>query len=343
MPMHFDFPGSADACEAKNQYFFGRQMLVSPVTHPVDSRTDSAVQRVWIPDGKWVDFVHGTTHHGPLWIEERFTLKQVPVFVREGAMWVEQAPKTRAGTGSFEQIRIVIASRSDSSCSWNEDDGESTDYQNGRVARVEIEQAVDGLREQIRARLQSPDAFPGFQPRREVSLRLPFRAPPRQILLDEKPISFEKRDEDAPGSANPGWYFNGNRLEIIVTLGAIDLHDGFRVEIETCPQDASVDTVDFVRRMTRLRHAWSIAQTGACTASLTPCQRALPRLAQTGNRISHFPQNFARELAAFSQKWATVTDEHGRFVEELEKFRGSRRKLAIWRNRQAIALLRETP
>lgn len=62
-------------------YFFGRDLLVSPVVEP-----GSTTQVLYLPPGTWTDFWSGAVHAGDQQIAVETPLDRIPVFVRAGAV-----------------------------------------------------------------------------------------------------------------------------------------------------------------------------------------------------------------------------------------------------------------
>ncbi|MDQ8206321.1 glycoside hydrolase family 31 protein [Coraliomargarita sp. SDUM461003] len=334
MPMYYEYPEVEDAYLAKDQYFFGRQMVIAPITQAADLQTGLARKRIWIPEGEWIDLSLGLKHQGPKWIEESYTLQEVPVFVKPGAIWVEQAHKLRAGTGSFDDLEIVVVGPDASTYCWNEDDGDSTGYQQNEIATIEITQSSEACARCITIQQTGTSTYAGVKATRKACLRLPFSAVPQRVTIDGASVDFSKR------ANGPSWRYAGDRLELVVELGTIDLQAGCTVEIISEDSDFKAKTERYVYRQSRLQHAWSIAQAGAFK-SLTPLQRSLPWLAQTGRRLTHFPNQLNEEMSTFSDKWERLPDEHAVFCDLLE-IAQKRVTPEVLKNRQAIDVLRAT-
>ena len=91
-PFH-EFQDAAYAPEFGRQYFFGRDMLVAPITEAVDNSTNTSSRSVWLPEGEWVPWVswgspsqgESAPLQGPTVVTHEFGLSEVPVFVRAGA------------------------------------------------------------------------------------------------------------------------------------------------------------------------------------------------------------------------------------------------------------------
>ena len=63
-PLYYDWPEAEAAYNRKDEYVFGSEMLVAPVTKPVDENTQLASQEVWIPEGEWIEARQGSTSPG---------------------------------------------------------------------------------------------------------------------------------------------------------------------------------------------------------------------------------------------------------------------------------------
>lgn len=332
MPMYYEHPHSEDAYAAKDQYYFGRQMLLAPITQEADKQTGLASKRIWIPEGEWLDLNLGLKHTGPKWIEESYPLEQVPVFVKPGAIWVEQKHKLRAGTGSFDDLEIIVAGQAESSYLWNEDDGDSTGYQTDQVAAIKVQQSVSDQYRRITIKQLGNSTYAGFKENRNACVRLPFSAVPDQVSVNGESLDFSKRGN------GPSWRYDGNRLELIIELGSINLLAGCTVEIVSDDTHFEAKTERYVYRQTRLQHAWRIAQAGAFK-SLTPLQRSLPSLAQTGRRLTHVPTQLDEEMSTFADKWERLPAEHEVFCQLLEAAQ-KRVTPEVLKNRQAIQILK---
>ncbi|RCI14535.1 hypothetical protein L249_6589 [Ophiocordyceps polyrhachis-furcata BCC 54312] len=86
-PLYWDFPEREEAYMFRNEYWFGSQMLVAPITSPTSREsTHLGSTRAWLPPGRYVDFFLGAVYDGnrTIWLSR--TLDKMPVFLREGAI-----------------------------------------------------------------------------------------------------------------------------------------------------------------------------------------------------------------------------------------------------------------
>jgi alpha-glucosidase (family GH31 glycosyl hydrolase) len=133
-PMYYGNMDCPEAFEAKDQYFFGTELLAAPVVKPVNPKTGLASQKVWFPPGTWFNFFTGEQITGDGWHTLKSGLEDIPVFAKAGAI-VPLAP--RAGWGGIEnpaELDLYVFPGADNLFELYEDDGETTDYQRGKYA-----------------------------------------------------------------------------------------------------------------------------------------------------------------------------------------------------------------
>jgi hypothetical protein len=130
-PMYYADPEEEASYHAPNQYLLGSELIAAPFTSPRDLDTRLARQTIWLPDGDWYSFPSGRMYKGGQWHAVYGRLEDIPIFARAGAIlplgndsgWnTWQAP---------HHIQIHIFPGASNHFELYEDDGETTDYQNG--------------------------------------------------------------------------------------------------------------------------------------------------------------------------------------------------------------------
>ena len=87
-PMYYDYPQNPESYEAKNQYLFGRDLIVAPVLAHSERKSLSRV-RVWLPKGIWTDVFTNDIYNipeGGSWKTVVRPLNSIPVFAKAGAL-----------------------------------------------------------------------------------------------------------------------------------------------------------------------------------------------------------------------------------------------------------------
>lgn len=138
MPMYYRYDCD-DAYETKNQYIFGSQLLVCPITTPADKRLNLASSRVWLPEGRWTDIFNGRIYRGGQWVNMYRDLDSIPVLAGEGAI-VPMYLHSQNNDLSLEQPLEINVWRGTGTYELYEDDGETNAYLDGRsvITRMEV-------------------------------------------------------------------------------------------------------------------------------------------------------------------------------------------------------------
>ncbi|KJZ74906.1 hypothetical protein HIM_05637 [Hirsutella minnesotensis 3608] len=113
-PMYWQWPEREEAYNVPNQYYFGTEILVAPITTPQNRATHTGKVRAWLPPGtRWVDWLTGVTYDGNrnFWLSR--TLDKIPLLLKQGAIVpLDGNPEPENGArnpSSFEVVAVVGA------------------------------------------------------------------------------------------------------------------------------------------------------------------------------------------------------------------------------------------
>ncbi|MDU5379757.1 MAG: glycoside hydrolase family 31 protein [Actinomyces sp.] len=121
-PMYQDYPTKPEAFGVPNQYMFGPDMIVAPITAPRDAASRLASVKVWLPHGTWTDLFTGITYEGNRTLTMYRPIEQIPVLVRAGAaLTLNDDPMSDAGANPETIVLRVIPGTCESIV--DEDDG----------------------------------------------------------------------------------------------------------------------------------------------------------------------------------------------------------------------------
>ena len=81
-PMYYDYPTAQEAYDFRNEYMFGDQMIVSPITSPM--KGCYSVQATWLPEGEWFELATGSLLQGGQTVERTYAIDEYPIFVKIG-------------------------------------------------------------------------------------------------------------------------------------------------------------------------------------------------------------------------------------------------------------------
>lgn len=85
-PMYYQEPEQEEAYQVPNEYYFGTELIVAPVTQPVDKVSRAAKVQAWLPKGLWADFFIGTIYRGNRLTELWRDIGNIPVLMKAGAI-----------------------------------------------------------------------------------------------------------------------------------------------------------------------------------------------------------------------------------------------------------------
>lgn len=136
MPLYY-FYQNAEAKEIKNEYFFGTELIVCPITHPKDEVTNMGNAKLYLPEGEWFDFFNKYKYSGNRFITAYRKYDEMPVFAKAGAIIPMSAPEVNPDSNP-EEIILNIFPGADNSFTLYEDDNLTESYLDGKYAKTEI-------------------------------------------------------------------------------------------------------------------------------------------------------------------------------------------------------------
>jgi len=289
-PLYYDWPEADAAYTSKGEYIFGSQMLAAPVTEPVDATSGLAKQQIWLPDGDWIERPTGRHFTGPVSVERGFSIDQIPVYLRAGAIVPMQPPMEYTGEKAVNPLIVSVwplRPGANSSYSLYEDSGVSVQYQRGVFARTPIHASATG--DTLRVEIGPVEgSFSGMLHSRAYELRLPDDWPPASVTVNGKAVQ----------SGKSGWSFEGNTLTTVIPTASFSTASRVTIEVERAPglvaRRAQLD--GFPGAMTRLRGAYDALQQ-SWPVAVPP--DPLIDVMQTGDRLGYHPERAAETIAHF--------------------------------------------
>lgn len=85
MPMYYAYDRD-EAYEVPNQYIFGSQLMVCPITAPMHKDLNLGAVKAWLPEGRWTDFFTDQIYQGGRWVTLHRDLDSIPVLAGEGSI-----------------------------------------------------------------------------------------------------------------------------------------------------------------------------------------------------------------------------------------------------------------
>jgi alpha-glucosidase (family GH31 glycosyl hydrolase) len=138
-PIYYKHPDFYDDSLYKNQYFLGSSLYISPIVNKKDHIMNRVIQKFYIPEGIWYDFVTGKKFPGGKSYVSFFKDQDYPVFAKAGAIIPLGENDNINDTTPPKNMEINIFPGKDNVYQLYEDDGVSNLYLKGYYLLTNIE------------------------------------------------------------------------------------------------------------------------------------------------------------------------------------------------------------
>lgn len=145
-PMYYHYPKDEEAYNCPNEFFFGSELIVAPITSPKSKKTNLAGVEVWLPEGRYTDIFTGRIYQGKGKIKLFRDESSIPVLAKEGAI-IPLALNDRTNDSKNPANMELLIYRGNNKFSMYEDDGETMNFEKGEFAFTdyEIKESENGL------------------------------------------------------------------------------------------------------------------------------------------------------------------------------------------------------
>lgn len=125
-PMYYKYPEAPEAYQVRNQYWFGAEMFVCPITRPMEKVVQAAFVTSWLPDGLWFDFLTGRIYSGGRLLDLWRGIGQIPVLAKAGAIVpMAHSPEFTNSVENPAELEVRVFAGANGSFTLWEDDGNS--------------------------------------------------------------------------------------------------------------------------------------------------------------------------------------------------------------------------
>ena len=168
-PLFYYNNADSNLYKTDNEYMWGDAFLIAPVLQKGISS-----QSIYLPAGNWYDFFTDQKIKAPKWMDEKLTLNNIPVFVKEGSfvpMFISKDPVKNTGeyTGKNISIKYYPASKKTNYILYDDDGHTKNTLSNGDYELIRF----DGIQKNKKIKIKiSPANLKTLQPR-ELILELP--------------------------------------------------------------------------------------------------------------------------------------------------------------------------
>ncbi len=136
-PLYYEYHNN-EVYEYKNEYIFGTEMIVSPITSPHDDKTMLGSVKTYIPEGEWYDFFTNIRYTGGRAVTLFRNLHEMPVLVKSGGI-IPMAKLSHVNdVENPENMKIRVFTGKSNTFELYEDDGETNSHRQGAYAITEM-------------------------------------------------------------------------------------------------------------------------------------------------------------------------------------------------------------
>jgi alpha-glucosidase (family GH31 glycosyl hydrolase) len=126
LPMYHLAPDEPAAYSVPNEFAFGTELIVAPITTPRDAVTLLGSAKAWLPEGTWTDIATGVVIDGGRTVELHRDLGSVPAFLKAGGILPLAAEHETDATRNPQHLEVLVAPGADGTFTLVEDDDTGT-------------------------------------------------------------------------------------------------------------------------------------------------------------------------------------------------------------------------
>ena len=301
-PMYYDYPDAQEAYTNRNEYMFGDNYLVYPITQPMNDGV--SLQKVWLPAGNdWYELTSGTMLKGGQTVERRFLLDEYPIYVKAGSI-IPQYGDVKNLRRNDEAVTVTVyPGNVYAEFVMYEDNGNDKQYATAYASTLlsATHSAEGTLRVSIGAR---KGEYSGMPARRQYRLKLVASAVPEKVVVDGKQTDFE---------------YDGNNLSLMVDIPETDCSKAKTIEV-VYAKDAPVLTDGLIGKFRHIQQnciAVKYHNPGIVFAE------PLGTMESAGIAMTYNPEKQKQLVETFRKNYASLADilkQNGIEGEDARKF-----------------------
>lgn len=295
-PMYYDYPENEEAYQHPNEYMFGDNILVCPITSRMNDGFSKVV--VWLPEGcDWYETDTGELLKGGQLIERSFRLSEYPVYIKAGSIMPTYI-HARSLQRQDEPVAIAVyPGGDDGEFTWYEDNGDDQKYEwQFTTTRLTCRRKGRRLNLHIRKR---EGAYQQMPESRQMKVEVNASAVPEKVLVD----GIERQ-----------WHYDGANLLLSIDLGQCLCSQGKDITI-IYPSERQSIADGFTGKMKRM--ASYLSELKEREPELTLSER-LDSMATVGSRISYNPETLEEEKGVFHSYYPHMAEYVAEAEQQLE-------------------------
>ena len=215
-PLYYLEPDNGEVYRVPNEYYFGSELIVSPITDPVNPVSKMAKVMTWLPEGMWADMFTGLVYDGGRMVDMWRDINSIPVLMKSGA--IVPFDNLEDGDNSLENpksLEIKIFPATDGEFTLWEDQGDTAEDLDENWASTKLSITRTGF--EIESAKGNLEVIPSAR-----TWKLVFVATEdnnAKVYADGNEVAYSK-------------YYEEETQSLVIEINAIDVTKTVKVEFE---------------------------------------------------------------------------------------------------------------
>jgi hypothetical protein len=217
IPMYWSNSESEEAYEVPTEFYFGTELVVSPIVSPIDRSVQRGMAQVWLPCGLWFDFFDGrkyevTKEEGrklAIWRDS----SRIPAFCEAGSIVPLSSDYMQGIMQNPTELTVIAFPGKNGKFILLEDDGVYKKHENvesGNIAETELRLDWNERRFSVMGARGDLSCLPAF----------------RNWKIILRGVELET---GSPANSDYGYIYNKETLSLEITLNEIAAASGIEI------------------------------------------------------------------------------------------------------------------
>ncbi|MGD9677646.1 MAG: TIM-barrel domain-containing protein [Vulcanibacillus sp.] len=183
-PMIMYFPNDSNLINITDQFLFGKDLLVAPVTK------EGAKDRVvYLPEGNWYDFWTNEKISGSQYIKAKAPLDRIPLFIKANTILPLLSERNYIDEKEWSELILLIYPETIGEYTLYEDDGKTNDYLEDQFSLTKFSSEFIGISKDSRWYFKIENdkrIYKGQVKKRLYKLIILTERKPKKVLINSK-------------------------------------------------------------------------------------------------------------------------------------------------------------
>lgn len=302
-PLYYDWPDCPEAYNFRNEYMFGDDMLVAPITAPMEGSFSTL--DIWLPQGTWYEVCTGTMLQGNQVVTRSFMIDEYPLYVKAGAIIPQYADcHQHVGGTDRTQFDLMVYPGADGDFTMYYDDGDDKDYDQNNM-RVRFRTTQDKEEKTVLFFQIDPTEGPFTMASRNITLKFVASDIPEHVFAEEKEID---------------WTYDGENFTLVIPLPEGEWDKPLNGHV-VYAQGSTINLTDGTLGNYH-RAAKAVAELKNRKSNIE-LNDALGLFGSLGQKVTYFPHTLHESVNSFRQYYEDLDNS-------LEQQNGLNEELKAW-------------